>query len=144
MSPPNPPAGHAAGPIHRQPINAYSIRVTIVPYGRSNGLVGSMSKPLLLTIPHRLGKDEAARRLKSGLSGVRTNFGHVLSVQEEVWTGDHLQFRVSALGQLAAGTIDVTETSVHLELMLPWLLAQLAEKLQPLLRREGTSMLEKK
>jgi hypothetical protein len=27
---------------------------------------------------------------------------------------------------------------------LPWLLAQLAEKLQPLLRREGTSMLEKK
>src|ERR1700693_2587620 len=72
-----------------------------------------MSKPLLLTIPHRLGKDEAIRRMKSGLGSVRTNFGQVLSVQEESWTGEHLQFRVSALGQVAAGTIEVTETNVH-------------------------------
>jgi hypothetical protein len=128
----------------RKPVKAYSIRGPIVPYRRDNDLVRSMSKPLLLTIPHRLGKDEAVRRLKTGLSGVRTNFGHVLSVQEETWTGDHLRFRVSALGQVAAGTIEVTETSVHLEVMLPWLLAQLAEKLQPLLRREGGLMLEKK
>jgi hypothetical protein len=103
-----------------------------------------MSKPLLLTIPHRLGKDEAARRLKTGLGSVRTSFGHVLSVQEETWTGDHLQFRVGALGQVASGTIEVTETEVHLAVMLPWLLAQLAEKLQPVLRREGTLMLDKK
>jgi Putative polyhydroxyalkanoic acid system protein (PHA_gran_rgn) len=80
-----------------------------------------MSKPLLLTIPHRLGKDEAVRRMKSGLGSVRTNFGQVLSVQEESWTGDHLQFRVSALGQVAAGTIEVTETDVHLQVILPWL-----------------------
>jgi hypothetical protein len=103
-----------------------------------------MSKPLLLTIPHRLGKDEAVRRMKSGLGSVRTNFGQVLSVQEESWTGDHLQFRVSALGQVAAGTIEVTETNVHLQVILPWMLAQLAEKLQPLLRRQGNLMLEKK
>jgi hypothetical protein len=103
-----------------------------------------MSKPLLLTIPHRLGKDEAIRRLKSGLGSVRANFGHVLSVQGESWTGDQLQFRVSALGQVAAGTIAVTETEVHLEVMLPWLLAQLGEKLQPILRKQGHLMLEKK
>jgi hypothetical protein len=103
-----------------------------------------MSKPLLLTIPHRLGKDEAIRRMKSGLGSVRTNFGHVLSVQEEIWTGDRLQFRVGALGQVAVGTIEVTETNVHLQVILPWLLAQLAEKLQPLLRRQGNLMLEKK
>jgi hypothetical protein len=103
-----------------------------------------MSKPLLLTIPHRLGKDEAVRRLKTGLGSVRTSFGHVLSVQEETWTGDHLQFRVSALGQVASGTITVSETDVHLEVTLPWLLAQLGEKLQPILRRQGNLMLEKK
>jgi hypothetical protein len=130
--------------MRQKPVKAYSIRAPIVPYGKDNDLVRSMSKPLLLTIPHRLGKDEAVRRLKTGLSGVRTNFGHVFSVQEETWTGDHLQFRVSALGQVAAGTIEVTETTVHLEVMLPWLLAQLAEKLQPLLRREGSLMLDKK
>ena len=103
-----------------------------------------MSKPLLVTIPHRLGKEEAIRRLKSGLGSVRTNFGHVLSVQEENWTSDHLRFRVSALGQVAAGTVAVTATEVHLEVTLPWLLAQLGEKLQPLLRKQGNLMLEKK
>jgi hypothetical protein len=103
-----------------------------------------MSKPLVLTIPHRLGKAEALRRLKAGLGGVATNFHHVLAVQEEVWTGDHLQFRVSALGQAASGTIDVADDLVRLEVTLPWLLAQLVDKIQPLIARQGTLMLEKK
>jgi hypothetical protein len=124
---------------------SYSIRASS-PHMTWEKTIGArcMSKPLLVTIPHRLGKDEAIRRLKSGLGSVRTNFGHVLSVHEESWTGDHLQFRVSALGQVAAGTIAVTETDVHLEVTLPWLLAQLGEKLQPILRRQGNLMLEKK
>src|SRR5215204_3815674 len=104
----------------------------------------SMSKPLVVTIPHRLGKEEAVRRLKTGLGCVRTNFGHLLAVQQEVWTGDHLQFQVSALGQAAGGIIDVEEDHVRLEVTLPWLLAKLAEKIQPMIRQQGTLMLEKK
>jgi hypothetical protein len=103
-----------------------------------------MSKPLVVTIPHRLGKDEAIRRLKSGLGSARTNFGHLFAVQEETWSGDHLQFSVSALGQTARGSIDVAEAEVHLEVYLPWLLAKIAETIQPLIRKEGTLMLEKK
>jgi hypothetical protein len=103
-----------------------------------------MSKPIVVSIPHRLGKEEAIRRLKSGLGRMRTDFGHLLAVQEEIWTGDHLQFQVSALGQAAGGIIDVTEDHVRLEVTLPWLLAKLAEKIQPMIRKEGTLMLEKK
>jgi Putative polyhydroxyalkanoic acid system protein (PHA_gran_rgn) len=103
-----------------------------------------MSQPLVLSIPHRLGKDEAVRRLKSGLGSVQTNFGHVLSVQEEIWTGDHLQFRVSALAQVASGTIDVADDHVRLTVALPWLLAQLAEKMRPFIQNQGQLMLEKK
>ncbi len=103
-----------------------------------------MSKPLVVSIPHRLGKAEALRRLKGGLANVGNHFGHVLNVQEQTWTEDHLQFRVSALGQVANGAIDVAEDHVRLEVFLPWLLATLAETLQPLIRREGTLMLEKK
>jgi hypothetical protein len=33
---------------------------------------------------------------------------------------------------------------VRLEVVLPWLLAKIAEKVQPLIRKEGTLMLEKK
>ena len=106
--------------------------------------IAAMSKPIVVSIPHRLGKDEAIRRLKSGLGQMRTNYGHLLAVQEETWNGDRLLFQVSALGQAAAGIIYVAEDHVRLEVTLPWLLAKLAEKIQPMIRKEGTLMLEKK
>jgi hypothetical protein len=103
-----------------------------------------MAKSLTVSIPHHLGKDEAVRRLKAGMSGVRTDYSHLFNIQEETWTGDRLAFRVSALAQAVSGTIDVADDHVVLQVMLPWLLAKLAEAIQPLIRREGTLMLEKK
>ena len=103
-----------------------------------------MSKPLVVSIPHRLGKDEAMRRLKTGLGSASASFGHVFKIQEEIWTGPHLQYRISALGQVASGSIDVADDYGRLEVFLPWLLAKLAETLQPLIRKEGTLLLEKK
>jgi hypothetical protein len=104
----------------------------------------TMSKPLIVSVPHRLGKEEAVRRLKNGMGGASANFGHLFKIQEEIWTGPHLQYRISALGQLASGSIDVAEDHVRLEVFLPWLLAMLAETLQPLIRKEDTLLLEKK
>jgi hypothetical protein len=103
-----------------------------------------MSKPLVMSIPHRLGKAEAVRRLKSGPSSTAASFGQFFSIQEETWTGDHLQFRLSAVGQAVSGSIDVAEEYVRLEVFLPWLLARLAETLRPLIRKQGTLLLEKK
>jgi hypothetical protein len=42
---------------------------------------GSMSKPLVVSIPHRLGKNEALHRLKSGLGSASANFGHVFKIR---------------------------------------------------------------
>ncbi len=103
-----------------------------------------MTKPLVVTISHRLGKDEAIRRLKSGLGNVRAHYSHVFAVREETWSGDRLQFDVSALGQAARGSIDVREDHVRLEVTLPWLLHKLAERIAPAIRKEGVLMLEKK
>jgi hypothetical protein len=103
-----------------------------------------MAKPFVISIPHRQGKEEALRRLKSGISAAHANYSHLFTVQEEVWTGDRLQFRVSALGQTASGTIDVAEDQVHLQVFLPWLLATVAGAIQPLVRKEATLLLEKK
>jgi hypothetical protein len=91
-----------------------------------------MSKPSVVSIPHRLGKDDAARRLKNGLGSGSANFGHVFKVEEQIWTGPQLQYRISAFRQVASGSIDVAEEYVRLEVFLPWLLAKLAEKLRPL------------
>ena len=103
-----------------------------------------MSKPVVISIPHRFGKDEALSRIKSGFDRARSQFKQLLTVEEEVWSGDHLQFRIRALGQSAKGTIDVGQDHVRLEVTLPWLLAALADKIVPAVRKEGTRMLEQK
>jgi hypothetical protein len=103
-----------------------------------------MSAPVVVSIPHRLGREEAVRRLKSGLDRARADFASVLTLREQTWTGDRLDFRVAAIGQEAHGIIDVAEDHVRLEVHLPWLLAKLVNKIEPLIRRQGHLMLEKK
>lgn len=103
-----------------------------------------MSEPLIVVIPHRLGKDEALRRIKDGLGRAKAEFAWLLSLEEEVWTGDRLSFRVSALGQRASGFIDVYEANVRLEVVLPWLLARFAQAAQRVIGQKGQLMLEKK
>jgi hypothetical protein len=104
----------------------------------------SMSKPLIVSIPHQLGREEAARRIKSGFSAARTNYSTFVTFHEEAWTGDRLAFNVSALGQTASGILDVADDHVRLEVTLPWLLAKVAKKLTPAIRKEATLMLEHK
>ncbi len=103
-----------------------------------------MTKPFVVSIPHRLGRNEAVRRLKAELGDVRAHYSSLFTVQQESWSGDHLDFRIAALGQSASGSIDVAEDYVTLQVFLPWLLAKLAEALQPLVRKEATLLLEKK
>jgi hypothetical protein len=103
-----------------------------------------MPKPVVVSVPHRLGREEAVRRLKAGFERAGSQFAGLLNISEQTWSGDRLTFQASAMGQQAAGTIDVLEDSVRIEVTLPWLLAKIAEKLAPAIRRESVLMLEKK
>ena len=103
-----------------------------------------MSTPVTASVPHRLGKDEAIRRLKSGLSRMANNLGGVIKIEQEVWTGDRLSFQMQGLGQSAAGTIDVRDDSLLIAVTLPWLLAKIADQFMPKLKKEATLLLEKK
>jgi hypothetical protein len=103
-----------------------------------------MSEPLVVIIPHRLGKDDALRRIKDGLGRAKTEFAWLLSLEEEAWSGDRLTFCAAALGQRASGIIDVYETGVRLEVTLPWLLARFAHAVQRVIGQKGQLMLERK
>jgi Putative polyhydroxyalkanoic acid system protein (PHA_gran_rgn) len=101
-----------------------------------------MSAPLVVSIPHRLGREEASRRLKQGLSRAAANVP-ILKVDEERWEGDHMFFRVRALGQAASGHLDIADDHVRVEVMLPWLLQRFAEMAQVAIRDRGTLLLTK-
>ena len=102
-----------------------------------------MSEPLVITIPQKLAKEEALRRVKPALGKASTSFP-VLKVEQEVWSGDRLDFRVRALGQLAAGNVQVGEDIVRLEVTLPWLLHKFGEVVQRTIASQAQILLEKK
>ena len=102
-----------------------------------------MAEPLVVTIPHKLGKDEALRRIKPALGKASSSFP-ALAVEEEIWSGDSMTFRVRALGQIAAGKVAVGDQSVRLEVTLPWLLHKFAEVVQKTIAGRGRILLEKK
>ena len=101
-----------------------------------------MSAPLVVSIPHRLGREEAVRRLKTGLGRAAASIP-VMQVEEERWSGDTMNFRIRALGQIASGQVDVTEDHVKVEVMLPWLLQRFAEMAQAAIRKRGQLLLTK-
>jgi hypothetical protein len=102
-----------------------------------------MSAPLIVSIPHRLGREEATRRLKAGLTRAATSVP-VLTVDEERWEGDRMVFRVRALGQAASGHLDVADDHVRLEVTLPWLLQRFAEVAQVAIKNRSNLLLTKR
>ncbi|HEX4767214.1 MAG TPA: polyhydroxyalkanoic acid system family protein [Lichenihabitans sp.] len=103
-----------------------------------------MTKPLVVSIPHQLGKAEAKRRLVTGIAQLKETYGNKIAVLDDRWTGDRLDFRVSALGQGVTGMIEVVEDKVTLAVELPWVLAVLANKAKALIEKKGQLMLEHK
>jgi hypothetical protein len=101
-----------------------------------------MPVPVVVTIPHKLGREEAAKRLKHGFSGLRKGLGAQFAVLKDEWKGDHLDFSASLLGQSTNGTVDVADDHVRLEVELPWVLAMLANKAKALVEQQGKLMLE--
>lgn len=103
-----------------------------------------MTEPLVVVIPHRLGKDEAARRIKEGVARAKGEFAHLIRIDNDAWEGDRLSFAASALGQHAHGVIDVYDGAVRLEVTLPWLLARFAQAVQRVVGQRGRGLLGKK
>ena len=102
-----------------------------------------MSEPLIVSIPHQLGREEAIRRLKSGLTRAASSI-QVLKVDEERWEDNRMVFRVRALGQAASGYVDVEDARVRLEVTLPWLLQRFAQAAKAAISQRGTLLLTKR
>lgn len=100
-----------------------------------------MAEKVTVTIPHKLGREEAARRIKKGFAVAREKGGNMMNFADETWNGDQVAFNVSMLGQSAAGTIDVHDDNVVIEVSLPWLLAKMAEQAKVLIEKQGNRLL---
>jgi hypothetical protein len=97
---------------------------------------------ITVTISHRLGRDEAKRRIEGGLESIRTEVAAYVKSLDYGWDGYTLDFRVSAMMQTITGRIEIYEEFVRVELGLPRLLHLMAKRIIGRIERRGASLLE--
>ena len=102
-----------------------------------------MPDPLVVTISHQLGRDEAKRRLENGLGYIRDQLGGFVSAAEFGWIGHRLDFNLTAMKQSIRGRIDVEDRLVRVELGLPLLLRLLSKPIIDRIRKGGRLLLDK-
>ena len=103
-----------------------------------------MATPLVVTIPHQLGRAEARRRIENGFAKIVDALPGGAGKCNQRWDADRLVFAVSAVGQSVSGVIDVGDAAVTMEIELPGVLGLLAGGLKGRLRKAGTLLLTKK
>jgi Putative polyhydroxyalkanoic acid system protein (PHA_gran_rgn) len=99
------------------------------------------SEPIVVRIPHRLGRDEAKRRIAEGLDSIRAEVSRYVASLDYAWNGYTLDFRAVALLQTIAGRLEVGEEFVRIEFALPRLLHLIARTLAGRIERRGTALL---
>jgi hypothetical protein len=106
-----------------------------------------VSRPVTVTIPHALGKEEARRRIEEGFGRMRqqitAGLGGMLAFQER-WEGDRLHFEGAGLGQKLTGRVELRDDAVEIQLDLPAMLAAIADLVIGRIQQEGRKLLEKK
>ena len=102
-----------------------------------------MSQPLIVSIPHRLGRQEARRRLDHGITRLRPELGILLSGLNYHWEQDTLNFSASAMWQRITGRIEVLDDAVRVEIDLPWMMQVLRDTITRRVRGRGIALLEK-
>ena len=100
-----------------------------------------MTQPIEVDLPHKLGKDEARRRIANNIHKLQEHIPGGAQVQSG-WTGDQLNLDVAAMGQSVTAAIDVQETKVRLKVLLPPMLGMFAGLIQGALQKKGSVLLE--
>lgn len=101
-----------------------------------------MAEPLIVSIPHNLGQEEAERRIRLGLAKAVSQVS-LLNLEQESWNDHSLDFRIGALGQIAAGKVDVAADHVRIAVTLPWLLQRFADVAKATISKNGSLLLTK-
>src|SRR5262249_32763094 len=111
--------------------------------GRPRSLAASAAMSnMTVSIPHRLGRAEAKRRIQDQIAQLGQRQGSLLlSSLEQRWSGDTLDFSTVVIGQRLTGQRSVKAEAGRLEVVLPWMLALLAGPVKERIEKQGRDLL---
>ena len=101
-----------------------------------------MSAPVHVAIPHKLGKDEACRRLKARIGELPGHIpGGVATVSSD-WAGeDVMQLNVAAMGQDVKARIVVLDNALDVTIDLPPMLGFFGDIIRKAVAAKGSQLL---
>ena len=100
-----------------------------------------MNQPIDVDLPHSLGREEARRRIASNIGSLESHIPGGAQVTSQ-WTGDRLDLKIAAMGQMIEGMLDVQDTKVHVRLALPGMLGMFGGLIAGALKTQGGMLLE--
>lgn len=100
-----------------------------------------MAQPIVVTVSHSLGAEEAQRRLAQGLDRGKNEFGSIFSAFDVAWKANHADVTMVALHQRIVAGLDVFADLVRVEVNLPWYFAPLQKKIAEFLQHRGQETL---
>ncbi|MGZ8282474.1 MAG: polyhydroxyalkanoic acid system family protein [Allosphingosinicella sp.] len=98
--------------------------------------------PISVDLPHQLGAEEAKRRIDGGIGRLKDFIPGGSAEVRSAWTGDRLGLQVAAMGQEVNAQLDVQETYVRVDLLLPPELGFFRGIIEAGLRHRGADLLE--
>jgi len=73
-----------------------------------------------LSVPHKLGKDEATVRMQKLMARLKEKYGDQYKELEETWSEDAVQFAFSSYGMKIKGDLLIGEEAVDLQGEIPF------------------------
>lgn len=137
----------AAGADKSSKGKAISLRILVTVYNAlrlekslSVAHVLRMQQPIQIDLPHKLGREEAQRRIAANIHKLQDFIPGGAQVTSN-WAGNRLDMGVGAMGQQVDAQIDVEEQQVRVRVTLPAFLAMLSKPIEAVLRSRGEEIL---
>ena len=101
------------------------------------------TEPITVTISHKLGREEAKRRIDNGLGVIRAEIAPYVRSVDYHWAGDYLlDLNASAMMQTITGRIEIYEDFIKIEFGLPRLLHLIAKTISGRIEKTAAALLE--
>ena len=100
-----------------------------------------MTQPIDVSVPHKLGREEAKRRIAANIGSLQSHIPGGAGVTSN-WVGDRLDLGISALGQTVDASITVEEAQAKVHVALSGMLGMLAAPIAAAIKAKAPELLE--
>ena len=101
----------------------------------------NMSQPIDVDLPHKLGKEEAKRRIGANIHKLSDMVPGGSAQVNSRWDGDTMKLSVAAMGEAITADLTVYDDRVHCHFILPGMLGMFAQPIAAMLRSKGSDLL---